>query len=49
MLFKNKNGIKRGKCDRNIHKAMRINFNIYQTNKKLFVTVNQKTHVDWNL
>ena len=47
-VFKNNDGRKRKICDKNIHKAMRITFNIYQK-IKLFVTVQQKTHVDWNL
>ena len=41
-LFNNNAGRKRGKYDRKIHKAMRILVDIYQTNKKLFVTVQPK-------
>ena len=41
-LFKNNDGIKRSKYDRNIHKAMITPVNIYQTNKMLFVLVQPK-------
>ena len=38
----NTDGRKRSKYDRNIHKGMRIPVDIYQTNKKFFVTVQPK-------
>ena len=38
-LFQNNHGRKRSKHYKNIHKAMIIPVDIYQTNKKLFVTV----------
>ena len=41
-LFNNNYGRKRSKYDRNIHKAMVNPDNIYQTNKTLFVTFQQK-------
>ena len=41
-LFKDYDGIKRRKYNRNIHKDMIINDGFYQTNKKLFVTVQPK-------
>ena len=37
-LFKNINERKGGRCDKNMHKDIRIHVNIYQR-KKLFVTV----------
>ena len=39
MLVKNNDERKRRRCDRNIHKHMGIPVGIYQTNEKLFVTV----------
>ena len=48
-LFKNNDEIKRRIFNRNIHKAMQIPVNIYQTNTKFFVKVQQKMHVNWNL
>ena len=42
ILFKNNDEIKRGRCYRNIHKAIQIPVYIYKTNKKFFVTVKQK-------
>ena len=41
-LFKNNYGIKIRKYDMNIHKAMRITDGIFQTNKKLLVTIRPK-------
>ena len=46
-LFKNSYGIKRREYDRNIHKAMKIIVDIYQTNKKLFVIVQPKSACKW--
>ena len=40
-LFNNNDGRKRSTYDRNIHMAKTIIVDIYQTNKKLFVTVHQ--------
>ena len=48
-LFKNNHVRKRRKYYISIHKAMQIPVYIYETNKKLFVIVKQKTHVNWNL
>ena len=45
-LFNNNDGRKRRKYDINIHKAMIIPDNIYQTNEKSFVKVQQKTHIN---
>ena len=42
MLFVNKNRIERRICDKYIHKDMWLPINIYQRNKKLFVTVKSK-------
>ena len=42
MLFKNKYGRKRRKCDINITKATIVPDDIYQKNKEFFVTVQQK-------
>ena len=41
-LFKNIHERKRSICDKNIHKAMRIPVNVYQINKKFFVTAQPK-------
>ena len=43
-FFNNSYGRKRRKYDINIHKAMIITVDIYQTNRKLFVKVQPKTH-----
>ena len=42
MLFTKHRGVKRRKYNRNIYKAMKIPDDIYQTNKKSFVTVQPK-------
>ena len=42
ILFKNKYERKRRRCDRIIHKAMRISADIHEINKKFTVTVQQK-------
>ena len=39
MLFKTKDEINRRRCDRNIHKTMRIPVDIHDTNKRFTVTV----------
>ena len=41
-LFNNNDERKIIRCYRNIHKSMKIPYGIYQTNKKLFVTVQPK-------
>ena len=41
-LFKNFNEIIRRRCDKIIHKAMRIPVDIYQRNKRFFFGFNQK-------
>ena len=38
-MFKSINGRKRGICDKNIHKAMQISVDIYQSYTTLFVAV----------
>ena len=38
-LFKTNDEIKRRRCDKIIHKAMRITVDIHQTNKKFSITV----------
>ena len=45
-LFRNNYGRKIRKCDRNIHKAVLITVGIYIY--KVFLQLNQKTHVNWN-
>ena len=40
--------VKKRKYNMNIPQDMRLPGGIYQTNKKLFVTVHPKMHVDWN-
>ena len=42
MLFKTKDERKISRCDRNIHKAMRIPVDIHEWNKKFTVTVQPK-------
>ena len=49
IMFKNNYERKIRRCDRNIKKAMQIPANIFQTNIKLFITVQPKMHVNWNL
>ena len=41
-LFKNNYERKRSRCDKNIHKAMRVPGNIHQTNEKYGSQFNQK-------
>ena len=48
-LFDNINGIKISRRDKNTHKDMQIPVDIYQINKKVFVIVKSKTHVNFNL
>ena len=43
-LFKNNYARKISKCDINIHKAMIISVEIYQTNKNRLLQLNQKTY-----
>ena len=42
ILFKNNNERKIRRCDINIHKDMQITVNLYQKNRKFFVTVQPK-------
>ena len=41
-LFKTNDERTRSRCDRNIHKVVRITVDVHQTNIKLFVTVQPK-------
>ena len=48
-MFNKSNGTKKRKYNANIHKSMIIPDGVFQTNTELFVTVNTKTHVNFNL
>ena len=48
-LFNNYYGRKRGRFYRNIHKSVRIPVDVYQTDERLFATVQPKNHLNWNL
>ena len=49
MLFNTNDERKRSRRDKKIHKNMQITVNIYQRTKQIFVTVQQKMHINWNL
>ena len=40
------NGTKTSEYNTNIHKTMRITYDIFQSNNKLFVAFHPKTHVN---
>ena len=44
-FFKNNDERIRRVCDRNIHKAVKIPVNVYQTNENLFVKVQPKIYI----
>ena len=48
-MFKEKHSIKIRKLNLNKLKAMIIPYHIWKTNRKLFLTVNPKTNVNWNV
>ena len=45
MLFNTKDERKRSRCDRKIHKAMRITVDIHERNKNFAVTVQPKQYM----
>ena len=47
-LFRNNFEMKGRRCDKNIHKSMLIPVYVCQTNKKFFVIIQPKIHVNWN-
>ena len=48
-LFKTDDKRKRRRCDKIIHKAIRVTAEIHKTNKNSVLQSNQKMHVNWNL
>ena len=49
MLFKANDEIKIRRCDKSIHKDVRIPVGIHQTNKMFSVIVQQQKYVNWNV
>ena len=49
MLFETKDERKQSRCDKILHKAMRIPVDIHQTSKNFSVTIQPKMHAYWNL